>query len=355
MTDLTFDARADTARMIADSAKFLTSSEHIARARRLRWTKPGFERELWSRAAELGWLGLRVPEDRGGVGLGVREFCVLCEVLGSGLVPEPLVESIALAPLLDDASVGDALRGSRIVLPAWQETHDKARSTTSFVSGRLCGHKHHVRMGQGADLFAVSVEHGLVLVEAYADGVTVTEAPLQDGGHFASLTFDGAQGKLIFASIQEMVEEITLATASYLLGVMRSALQTTRDYIITRSQFGQAIGSFQVVQHRMADLYMQVELAGASIRHAAELIDGGLERAVRRRAVSRAKARASEAAMLVTKQGVQLHGGMGFADEADIGLFLRKALTLANLYGSPEYHRERYTASLDLGAQGMAA
>ena len=352
MTDLDSEARAETVRMIADSAAFLASADQLARARHLRWEKTGFARDLWGRAAELGWLGLRTPEDRGGVGLGMSELCALCERLGGGLAPEPLLEAIVVAPLLDDGSLDTVLSGERIVLPAWQ---DGEGGSTRFEDGRLYGRKRLVRMGRGADAFLVAVEQGSAVVDAQAEGVSLTEARLQDGGHFATVEFDGAPGRLIPASLDgEIVDELALATAAYLLGVMRRAFEITRDYLVTRRQFGQAIGSFQVLQHRMVDLYTQIELAAASVAQAAALLDGKGEAVLRRRAVSRAKARASDAAMLVTRQGVQLHGGIGFMDEADIGLYLRKALVLSNLYGSPQAHRRRYAASLTWAA-GVAA
>ena len=130
-------------------------------------------------------------------------------------------------------------------------------------------------MGRGADAFLVAVEQGSAVVDAQADGVSLTEARLQDGGHFATVEFDRAPGRLMPASMDaEIVDEMALATAAYLLGVMRRAFEITKDYLVTRRQFGQAIGSFQVLQHRMVDLYIQVELAAASVAQAAALLDG---------------------------------------------------------------------------------
>lgn len=344
--------REETVRMIAESAAFMASADALERARELRWRGVGFARDLWSRAAELGWLALRVPEECGGVGLGVTELCALAEALGTGLAPEPLVEAICVAPLLSGDLLDQVLSGERIVLPAWQE-HDGP--VTTFTDRRLHGGKRAVRMGKGADLFAVAVGESVVLVGSDAPGVAITQAQLQDGGHFASLTFDGVPGALLPAPIGDIGEEITLATAAYLLGVMRRAFAITKDYLVTRTQFGQPIGAFQVLQHRMADLYVQIELAAASVSHAAASIDQEAGNSVRLRAVSRAKARASDAAMLVTRQGIQLHGGIGFTDEADIGLFLRKALVLANLYGGSGSHRERYAASLNWDAAETGA
>ena len=346
------EERAETIRLITDSAAFLAGTGSLGRARSLRWSGVGFDRGVWTQGADLGWLGLRVAEARGGVGLGVTEMCALCEVLGGGLVPEPFAETIALAPLLPGDMLDAVLSGERSGLPM---AGSDATPSARLEGGRLHARARAVRMGGGADLFAVPVEQGTALVEVAANGVVIADASLQDGGHCASLAFDGAPARVVPVSIVAAMEEITLATAAYLLGVMRRAFEITREYLSTRRQFGKPIGSFQVLQHRMADLYIQIELAAASVAQAATLLDEVGEPVPRLRAVSRAKARASDAAMLVTKQSIQLHGGIGFTDEADIGLFLRKALVLANSYGTPTAHRERYAASLDWGARALAA
>jgi alkylation response protein AidB-like acyl-CoA dehydrogenase len=118
----------------------------------------------------------------------------------------------------------------------------------------------------------------------------------------------------------------------------------TLDYLKTRQQFGKLIGSFQALQHRAVDLQIQVALTRASVEAAAVTLDGGAPPALRQAVVSRAKARASEAAMLVTKQCIQLHGGIGYTDAYDVGLFLRKAMVLGSLYGPAALHRARFAA-----------
>ena len=143
--------------------------------------------------------------------------------------------------------------------------------------------------------------------------------------------------------LSDALDEAALATAAQLLGVMDQAFAMTLDYLRTRHQFGRAIGSFQTLKHRAVDLKIQLELTRASIAAAAAALDTpGTPRAERRASVSRAKARASDAAMLVTRQGVQLHGGIGYTDEADIGLYLRKAMVLANQFGAADLHRRRF-------------
>ena len=125
---------------------------------------------------------------------------------------------------------------------------------------------------------------------------------------------------------------------------MDRAFAMALDYLRTRQQFGRVIGSFQALQHKAADLKLQIELTRASVESAAALLDTNAPRDHRRAAVSRAKARAADAALLVTRQVVQLHGGIGYTDEHDAGLYLRKAMVLANLYGSAALHRARFAA-----------
>ncbi len=334
----------ETARLIADSARFLDTPEQIERARALRWNDVGFDHDFWRTAADQGWLGLRVAESRGGVGLGVRELCALCEMLGRGLAPEPLAEAITIAPLLDDTTLADVIAGRSIVLPAWQEA---SSDRLVVVDGCLSGTKRFVRMAAGANRYLVSGADGLFLVDASDPNLNLDISDLHDGGHLGTLHFDRVLARPLPGTLDCVIEELTVATAAYLLGAMSRAFDVTLDYLRTRRQFDRPIGSFQALQHRAADLYIQIELARASIGHAAELLDDAAGQAVRARAVARAKARASDAALLVTKQGIQLHGGIGFTDEANIGLFLRKALATANMYGSSHDHRVRYGASLD--------
>ena len=123
---------------------------------------------------------------------------------------------------------------------------------------------------------------------------------------------------------------------------MERAFAMTLTYLKTRQQFGKPIGSFQALAHRAADLKIQVALTRASVEAAAVTLDTSSVTAVRRAAVSRAKARASDAAMRITREAIQMHGGIGYTDEYDVGLYLRKAMVLANLFGSAELHRARY-------------
>lgn len=341
------DDRAESIRMIRDSAAAVAPRRgDLRRIRALRFTEPGFDRAVWRQMCEMGWPGLRVSEAAGGAGLGVQEFCALAEELGAGLTPEPLIEAAMAARLLTGEHLARTLSGETIILPAWQERVNSLELTgvTTIADGRLSGCKQFIRAAAGADAFLVTLPDGLALVRRDAPGVTLKLEQTQDGGHFGTLVFDRSPAERITGDAQTALEETTLATAAYLLGVMDRAFEMTVDYLKTRQQFGRLIGSFQALQHRAADLKIQVALTRASVAAAAATLDESNVPALRQAAVSRAKARASEAALLITRQAIQLHGGIGYTDEYDIGLYLRKVMVLANLYGSPALHRARFAA-----------
>ena len=339
------DDRSESLRLIRDSAAGLAPrTGDLRRIRALRFTEPGFDRDVWRQMCEMGWPGLLVSEDLGGSGLGVQEFCALTEELGASLVPEPLIPAAFAAMLLPADHLGPVLSGERIVLPAWQEKpHSIAMSGSCTMSdGRLHGRKMFVAMAAGADAFLVTLPDGLALVERNAPGVHVVSTPAQDGGNFASVTFDGAPAEPIAGDAGEALEVAALATSAYLLGCMDRVFGITLEYLKTREQFGKKIGSFQALQHRSADLQIQLALTRAVVNAAARTMDTAQDRRVRQAAVSRAKARASEAASVMTRGCIQLHGGIGYTDAADPGLFLRKMMVLAPMFGSAALHRARY-------------
>jgi alkylation response protein AidB-like acyl-CoA dehydrogenase len=358
--------RAEGIRLLRESAAAISPrGGPLARIRRLRDTTAGFDRAVLAEMGTLGWLGLRVAEEAGGAGLGVAELCALAEEMGHGLAPEPFVAIAAIAaPLAPEA---DVLAGSRVLLPAWSEMPhalDHGSVTVAVAEGdglRVSGRKIAVPMAAGADAFLVTAREGdcltVALVEMGAPGVALSAEPTVDGGHLGTLSLDSAPARRIASDaahrIARMLDEAAVATAAELVGVMDRAFAITLDYLGTRQQFGKPIGSFQVLQHRAADLKIQLELARAAVSHAAGVCDADAPAAQRAAAASLAKARASDAAMLITRQAIQLHGGIGYTDEADIGLFLRRAMVLSASFGTAAAHRRRYAAAappLDIDA-----
>jgi alkylation response protein AidB-like acyl-CoA dehydrogenase len=197
-------------------------------------------------------------------------------------------------------------------------------------------------MAAGADAFLVTVPGGLALVERDAPGVSLEIQQTQDGGNFGTLILAGAPAKAIEGDGTEALEHTIMASAAYLFGLMDRAFTITLDYMKTREQFGRKIGAFQALQHRAVDMQIQVSLTRATIGTASYALDNAPTLGQRQAAVSRAKVRASDAAMVVTRTCIQLHGGIGYTDAYDIGLFLRKAMVLSPLYGSPSVHRRRF-------------
>ena len=340
------DDRAESVRLIRESAAGLAPrTGAFRRIRALRFNDPGFDRAVWKQMCEMGWPGLRLPEEAGGSALGMAEYCAIAEEMGAALAPEPLIQvAMAARILAGTPHISAILSGDRIVIPAWQERANTldARGDITVSGGRANGRKLFIPQAAGADAFLVSAKDGLALVERDAPGVDLTIERTQDGGNFGTLSLTNAPCTPVEGDAQAALEEAALATAATLLGAMDRVFAMTVDYLKTRVQFGKPIGSFQALQHRAADLKIQVALTRASVESVAAALDNGLAGPARLAAVSRAKARASESGMLVCRQAIQLHGGIGYTDEADPGLFLRKAMVLSNLYGSATLHRTRF-------------
>lgn len=329
--------------MVRQSARAIADRRDLRRIRALRYTSPGFDRAIWKQMCDMGWSAARVSEDKGGVGLSMAAYCALAEELGAALVPEPVIGAVLAAAFLNGEMLEKQIAGDLLVLPAWQDGRDCVGVETPLAlrDGRLAGFKRHVRGAEGADVFAIVGSGQVAMVDAASSGLTLASEMLQDGGHAARLSFD-VTAEISPVDPAAAIAEATLATSAYLLGLIDAALDITVDYLKTRVQFGKAIGSFQILQHMAVDLKLEVELTRASIEDAA--IHWGREGATASAyaAVSRAKVRASQAALKVTRDAIQMHGGIGFTDEHDIGLYLRKAMVLAGEFGSARAHRARF-------------
>jgi alkylation response protein AidB-like acyl-CoA dehydrogenase len=343
------DDRTESIRMVRDSAGAVAPrGGDTKRVRALRFASPGFDREVLAQMGELGWIGLAVPEDAGGAGLGMSEAVALAEELGAGLVPEPLVPMMLSARLL--AAVGHpelegVLAGRRVLLTAWQE-----RADTLAVPGTPDGARLFLPMAAGADGFLLPVHQGaglgLHLQEAAGADLTLEKA--MDGGSIGTLRPDLGRASLVAEDVGDMLaialDEAALVTSGLMLGLMERAFAMTVDYLKTRQQFGRIIGTFQSLQHRAADLKIHIALTRAAVEAAAAALDDGATGAARHAAVSKAKHRAAESGMLVLRQCIQLHGGIGYTDEYDVGLFLRRGMVIMNQFGSAALHRRRFMA-----------
>ena len=335
-------------RMVRDSVGAVFPPRgSTARVRELRFRSPGHDPATYRELCALGWSALRLAESAGGSALGVCELVALAEGLGAALVPEPILTTTVIAPLLAapglDAELQAVLAGRLLVAPAWAESANTldAPPATRFDGGRVTGVKRFVAAG-GAHAFLVDTRDGLALVRRDDPGVQLTEHFTQDGGLLAELRLDGARGQPVPGSLQRALQELTLAHAGVLLGAMERMNEITADYLGTRQQFGQPIGAFQVLQHRMVDMRLQLEVSRAVLAEAALEFAAAADMSARQMAVSRAAARLSDAAMDTARKAVQLHGAIGMTDECDVGLYVRKVVTLVNRHGAPRLHRARY-------------
>lgn len=332
------------------------------RVRVHRQQNPGFDRAIWREMAEAGWLGVLVPEAQGGLGLGHLELCVLAERLGSALAPEPYVGASVLATsvvaLADsgfalDSLLPQLLAGELIPSLAWQPDATDDVSL-DVANNRLNGRKSLVHPVGGADGFIVSANtpDGLALywVPRDAEGVQIETDLLVDGSFAGRLTFVGTPaGKSLFSNsgaasraLDRAVDRARLAASAELLGVMKQAFDITRNYLVDRVQFGKSIASFQTIQHRLADLFIQHRLACSSVLEAIRAMDSDVDDRTAAAAVSAAKARCSDAGLKITREAIQLHGAIGYTDEYDIGLYLKRALVLSAWLGNAKFHRRRF-------------
>ena len=359
--------------LLRNSASRYTAGDvHVKRARALRGTQPGFDRDAWRQMAELGWLGTLIPERFGGVGLGCTEMAVICEALGRALLPEPVTAAAVLAGgvlLYGDnetlkAELAPALAaGTLIPALAWRESvHDtdmlavETRAEQTPRGVKLYGSKCLIIGGAAADGLIVSAQSsggiGLYWVPGAAAAPGLSYRELPDGRASAELVMSGVEVPAAHcvagpgaasAALERAYDEALVMASAELLGLSTRALEITLEYLRTRVQFGKPIGSFQALQHRAADLYIQQRMC----RHSLDEVLAALQRpdlaAEERGALaSRIKARCSEASLRITRDAIQMHGAMGFADECDVGLYLKRALTLAAWLGGALLHRRRY-------------
>jgi alkylation response protein AidB-like acyl-CoA dehydrogenase len=304
-----------------------------------------------------------VTTDHGGSGLGIHEMAVVLEELGRVAAPEPLTACAVLAakvvslsdqPPIQQTLLQGLAAGTLIPAVAWQESHrlqgvDECRTHASRdgAGWLLQGAKCFVRPGSYWDgvILSAATHEGLALfwVPGNSAGLTVTPKALADSSPCADVLLADvrvgpdqllATPKVAAAALSHALDFARLATAAELLGVIRGALAMSIEYLRTREQFGVVIGSFQALRHRVVELFLQQELVSAALEEACRLADSGATGTELATIAARVKARASAAALQVTKDSVQFHGAMGYTDECDVGLYLKRALTLSSWLGT---------------------
>jgi alkylation response protein AidB-like acyl-CoA dehydrogenase len=361
-------------RMLADSLnRFIAEQYGFETRDRIARSAQGYSTEIWQQFAELGVIGALFKEDDGGFGGAGFDVAVVFEALGRGLVVEPLLGAVmageAIVAVGNDthkAVLADILSGTTVAAFAHDEPEShyelsrvQTRATRSGDGWVLDGAKAVVAQGEQAGVFVVSArtssavddEAGisLFLVPANTPGLKVRGCPGIDGGRVAELNFDhaklgndallGAEG-LGFATLERAVGRGVLALCAEALGAMESAKTATLEYLRTRKQFGMLIGSFQALQHRMADLLLEIEQARSAVINAAAAIDA--DRLTRERALSAAKFSIGRIGTLVAQESIQMHGGIGMTWELPLAHYAKRLVMIDHQLGDEDHHLQRY-------------
>lgn len=340
----------------------------------------GFDEKTWAAIGELGWAGILVPEEYGGVGMDTLTFGVVLEELGRQLTASPLLASglVGASALLLGGS--DAQKqtwlpkiadGRTIATLAVDEgpRHAPARvaleakaSGDGFV---LSGEKTHVLEGLAANLLVVAArtsgapgdEAGisLFLVEANAKGLSRERLATVDSRGYANLRFDGVAvgGDALlgerdggFPILDRVLDRARAGLAAEMMGVASQSFDMTLDYLKNRVQFGQVIGSFQALGHRAAELFTEMELARSCMEAALQGIDAEADDEAQLCSLS--KAVVGDFLHHATNEMIQIHGGIGVTDEFDAGLYLKRARAAEFAFGNPSFHRDRYARLVGL-------
>lgn len=357
-------------------SKFLAARYDLESSRAAAKTGPGWQPDIWRGFAdELGILGATLPESVGGSGGGSAEAMVIAEELGRALAIEPFVDTVivaggllsraggeAAASVLEEIAAGSAIVALAATEPGSGEHWEAIASSavrdgdhwvlngtkTVVVSAPLATHLLIVaRTGQSVDSQAMSLFLSAFDAAAPPAGLTVHGYRTIDDRRAADLIFndvrlpaDALLQTDAWPSLALARDEGAAAVCAEAVGAMRKVLADTVDYSKQRQQFGQPIGSFQVLQHRMVDMYMELEQAVSAAYLAVLNLDA--EPDVRARAVSAAKATVGRAARFIGQNAVQLHGGMGMTEELAIGHYFKRLTALQYEFGSTDYHRARY-------------
>jgi alkylation response protein AidB-like acyl-CoA dehydrogenase len=367
----------DQAMLAKTASSFIAEHSPVSRLRKLRDAKDerGYSPQLYKQMADLGWTSIPFAERDGGLGMGMAGAILVTEALGRGLAPEPYLASVILAGQALALGGNEAQRsewlapliaGDKVLTLAFQElgsrydaAHVKTRADAAGSGYKLTGQKVQVLAGARADAYIVSARSAgaedaregvsLFIVPANTPKLKVTPQHRIDSQNTAIVELEGVEvpaaaliGKLGASSalLDNVLDRGTVALAGEMLGGMTEAFERTIAYLKERKQFNVPIGSFQALKHRAAKMFIELELARSAVLAAARALDEELPDA--RQLVSAAKARASDAYVLITNEGVQMHGGIGMTDEHEIGFFMKRARVCELSFGDAAFHRDRF-------------
>ena len=362
--------------MLRDAAKGWTQdSAPVGALRKLRdgGSRQSFDPATWSEMGAMGWAGVIVPEDFDGSAFGYLGLGLILEETGRNLVASPLLSTALISASALVLGGSDAQKaawlpriaaGEIVATLAVDEGSHHAPLNIRLEGGqsgsgfKLNGAKTFVIDGDAADLLIVAARTSgapgdsdgvtLFLVPGDAPGVTRTHLALADSRGAAQIVFTdvevGAEAVLGevgkgWAILEPVLDRVYAGLAAEMLGSATAAFEITLDYIKTRTQFGQVIGTFQALQHRAAKLFTDLETTRSCIEAALEAADAGADT---RLLASLAKAKASEVLHLASNEMVQMHGGIGMTDAHDAGLYMKRARVAEALFGGASFHRDRY-------------
>jgi len=366
----------DEQRQMADSVtRYLNERYDFEARKKIIGSEAGLSDEVWRQLAEMGLLNIPFSENAGGFGGGAVDLMSAAQAAGAALLVEPLLPNIIAGRLVD--RMGSAVQKSAYLSPmmegsvrlAFAQGEDGSRYNLSNVSTQamrdaegwvLNGHKRVVYGAPNAQYLIVSARTGqdgvsLFLVDAGAPGVKLSAYRTMDNQRAADVHLDNVRvsvdalvgqegGALPF--IEEAVDFGTALLCAEGVGAMQYANDTTLEYLKTRKQFGVAIGTFQVLQHRMVDMVIATEQARSMCYLACSKVDGARDAKERSRVVSAAKIKVADSARLVSQEAIQMHGGIGMTDELKVSHTFRRLTMLSQQWGDADYHLERF-ASLD--------
>jgi acyl-CoA dehydrogenase len=360
--------------MFRDAAKrFAAERAPVAQLRKLRDDNDpvGFSRELWKEMADMGWAGVLVPEEHGGVGFGFVGAGLIATEIGRNLSVTPLLSSAVLA--VTALARGGSQAHKETLLPAIASgellialaTDESPRHSPHHIATRasgkykLSGRKLHVLDGHVADQLIVSARTSgdigardgitLFLVDAKAAGVSISRSSMVDSHNSATIELRdvAVTDADIIGALNEGAAVLDAALdagravlAAELLGVAEESFERTLVYLRERDQFGVKIGTFQALQHRAAHLFCEIELVRSVVLRTLQALDAQESNAAS--LVCLAKAKASDVARIATNEAVQMHGGIGMTDEFDIGFFMKRARAAAETFGDQYYHTDRF-------------
>ncbi len=324
----------DNQTLFRDTVARFSGSFDIVKRRTIRQKSGGIDRARWSELAALGLIALAASDADGGLGGSMIDCIVVAQALGHALAIDPWLECgfMPARLLRGTTDIPSVLDGQTLVAVAHAEPgrgYSLTPKATTLQDGRLTGAKSFVLGGAAADLFIVSAadrgQTRLFAVTRDAPGVTIQPYPVVDGGMAAQVRFDHAACTQLSAAFDsEIINSARLVAAAEMTGIAQRLFEDTLAYVKTREQFGQPLGRFQVIQHRMVDVYAQLESIQSALYRAVLDPDTRIETT---------KAFVAEGAIAIAEQAVQLHGGMGMTDELAIGHGLKRIQLLARLFG----------------------